>query len=131
MIESVAVVLVKNGKVLIVQKDAQHKLAGLWEFPGGKIEAGESEEACVKREMIEELGVTVRVVEKWLHYTYPLPHYHLSICVFIAELISGEIQLLEHVNMAWVTPSELHQYVFVPSDMATVRALENNGLSLN
>lgn len=128
MIESVAVVLVKNGKVLIVQKDDQHKLAGLWEFPGGKIEAGESEETCVQREMIEELAVSVHLVKKWFQYTYQLPQYRLSIRVFIAELASENIQLLEHVNMAWVEPSELNQYAFVPSDMTTVLAIQQGKL---
>jgi mutator protein MutT len=124
MIESVAVVMTQNNQVLIVKKDPDHKLAGLWEFPGGKLEAGESLEACIKREMQEELAVDVEMKELLVTYFYPLPRNTLKINAYFANPLSDQMTLMEHIDLRWVEIEALRAYDFVPSDLPVVEALE-------
>jgi len=125
MIESVAVVMTQNDQVLIVKKDPEHKLAGLWEFPGGKLEAGESLEACIKREMLEELVIDVEIGALLVTYIYVLPRNTLKINAFFAKSLSDQMTLIEHVDLRWVDIESLRDYAFVPSDLQVVDALEN------
>lgn len=125
MIESVAVVMTQNDQVLIVKKDPEHKLAGLWEFPGGKLEAGESLEACIKREMLEELAIDVEIGALLVTYVYVLPRNTLKINAFFAKPLSDQMTLVEHVDLRWVEVESLRDYAFVPSDLQVIEALEN------
>ncbi len=130
MVESVAVIIMKQRKVLIVKKDSSHKLAGLWEFPGGKLENSETLEACIHREMMEELLISVRVMKHLTTYTFDLERFMLKINAFIVELVTPEIILKEHSEMRWVSIDELSAFEFVPSDYPTVEAIQNMSISL-
>lgn len=116
MVESVAAVLLCNNQVLVAQKEPSHKLAGLWEFPGGKLETDETSMEALKREMLEELSITIDTATPLKDYCYELPQYRLHIQVYVVETWSGLIDLTEHAECRFVTKVELEGLPFVPSD---------------
>lgn len=125
MIESVAAILMKGDEVLIVKKDPSHKLAGLWEFPGGKLEKGENDETCLIREMDEELSIQIEVKELLVQYTFTLPKNTLKISAYFIDHKAKEIVLTEHSELRWVPVGDLKQYPFVHSDHKAIEALMN------
>ena len=110
MTEVVAALLRQDGKFLICQRPA-HKARGLlWEFPGGKVEPGETMAQALARECREELGVTV-------------PDLTIRLTLLAAVITGGHLQKLEHNDQRWVSPAELPQYEFSPADRAFLPAL--------
>ena len=112
-----------DGRVLIARRLAGKTYADCWEFPGGKIESGESAEEAVVREAAEELGVAVEVLR-------PLPafghddggrHYHLS--PFLCRVVAGEPRAVESREVRWVAVSELETYDFPPANAGFLRSL--------
>ncbi len=123
MIEVTAAIIIDEDQVLIAQKESTHKLAGLWEFPGGKMEPGETPEACLERELEEELGIAIEITGFYAEYTFPLETAVLHLRGYQARVTGGILTLHEHDDARWVAVSELHQYAFVPSDMGFVERL--------
>lgn len=116
IIEVAAGVVIRAGRLLITQRRSGDHLAGLWEFPGGKIEPGETPAECIVRELAEELGVTARAdgVLREVSHAYPAFTVHLQ---FIrCHLIGGEPQPLGCQALAWVGREELADYAFPPAD---------------
>lgn len=109
MIEVAGALIWQDGKFLICQRPPQKKRGLLWEFVGGKLEAGES---ALARECREELGIAVAVGEKFLDVV----HDYLDVTVYRATILSGTPQLLEHVAMRYITPEEIPEYAFCPAD---------------
>ncbi len=103
-------VLERSGRVLLARRPEGKLLAGLWEFPGGKQESGESLEACLQRELGEELGVRVDVGAQLGEYRHAYTHYRVTVTAFHCGLQTGEPQALEHSDLAWVQPQELADY---------------------
>ncbi len=126
MIEVTAAIVMDQGQVLIAQKESTHKLAGLWEFPGGKMEPGETPEECLVRELDEELGITIEITDFFAEYTFALETAVLHLKGYKARVTGGALTLHEHDDARWVAVSELSQYAFVPSDMGFVEQLLNN-----
>ena len=89
---------------------------GWWEFPGGKIEAGESPEAALKREIREELATEIKVGECIGTIEYDYPTFHLSMKCFACQVVSGKLELLEHENAAWLTAENLYSVKWLPAD---------------
>jgi 8-oxo-dGTP diphosphatase len=122
----VAAALVQADKtVLVQQRPAGKQLAGLWEFPGGKIEAGESPEAALVRELREELGIEV-AAEALSPVTFAseaLAGRHLILMLYAARTWSGEPQALEADALRWVTPAEMAALPMPPADVPLVAAL--------
>ncbi len=115
----VGTALVRDGRLLVAQRTRPPELAGLWELPGGRVEAGESEPAAVVRECREELGAEVRVTGR-LGPDLPLTGGVLR--VHAAELAAGspEPSALEHAALRWIAPAELDALAWVAADRALV-----------
>jgi mutator protein MutT len=113
-----------NGKILIAQRAKEGVDLGKWEFPGGKVEAGETLEECLKRELFEELGIQAQVGEYLCTSTFQHKDSLFDMCAFKVPSYEGEISLTEHSAMAWVTPAELYNYDMPAPDLPIVKLLQ-------
>ncbi|HET8656835.1 MAG TPA: (deoxy)nucleoside triphosphate pyrophosphohydrolase [Longimicrobiaceae bacterium] len=118
-IRVVASVIEREGRLLVCERPAHKRHGGLWEFPGGKVEPGESDFQAVARELAEELGVRVRAVGG-VEFSVADPGSDFVI-VFLPVEIEGEPRCLEHAAVAWVPEDELLSLALAPSDRAFVR----------
>lgn len=122
-VEVVAALIRDHDSFLICQRPA-HKARGLlWEFPGGKVEAGESPEQALVRECREELGVTLAVGEMFMAVTHVYPDITIHLSLFHASLAGGEPQKLEHADIRRVRAEDLSAYKFCPADKEIVRQI--------
>lgn len=121
--EVVAALILREGRFLICQRPKHKARALLWEFPGGKVEAGESKAEALVRECREELGVTVSVGELYAQTAYEYPDITVHLTFFLCTLGDGEPQRLEHANLKWLPPEELKEYAFCPADAELIRRL--------
>ena len=116
MTEVVAALIWDGNKFMICQRPA-HKARGLlWEFVGGKIEAGETPEQALIRECREELAVTLSVGGKFMDVVHEYPDLTVHLTLFSAVIAAGVPQLLEHNDIRWITPAEIGEYEFCPAD---------------
>ncbi|WP_106768724.1 8-oxo-dGTP diphosphatase MutT [Paenibacillus faecalis] len=124
MIE-VAAAIIENdqGQILIARKRPGKSQAGLWEFPGGKLEAGESPEACLKRELQEEMKIEIEPYACFESHDHHYGEVHIRLIAYKAYYIKGTIQLVDHDEFRWVERSELGAFVFAPADMKFVEML--------
>lgn len=97
---------------------------GWWEFPGGKVEQGESPEAALVREIREELATHISVGEYVGTIEYDYPAFHLSMKCFACEVVSGRLELLEHENAAWLTRDTLRSVQWLPADVTILDKVE-------
>lgn len=124
MKEVTAAIILKDGKVLIAQREDNDKLAGKWEFPGGKIEVGETPRECLKREINEELGVEVEVLEPFGESIYEYENGIIKLIAFWCRWTVGEFSNRVHSQIHWVYPAELDRYEFAPADVPLVEKLK-------
>lgn len=116
-----AAVIRDNGRFLICQRPKGKNCELLWEFPGGKIEPGETAEQCIVRECQEELGVTLEVERELTDIVYTYPDRTVHLHFFITQIIGGQLQRKEHNAFAWIIPNEIQQYEFCPADAEMLR----------
>jgi mutator protein MutT len=121
-IEVVAAVIERHGKLLITRRREGAHLPGLWEFPGGKPEPGESLEDALRREIREELDAVVTVGERIETVEWQYPDKRVSL-VFFRCRVEGEPRPLEGQEMAWVRPTELARYEFPAADAVLIARL--------
>ena len=107
MIEVVAALIGQDGKLLICRRQRNKARALLWEFAGGKVEAGETRQAALIRECREELGITLDVGEIYTETTHTYPDITIHLTLFHARIAEGTPQALEHEELRWVLPQEL------------------------
>ena len=117
VVEVAAALIFRPGKLLITQRHAKAHLGGLWEFPGGKREPGETYEECLAREIREELGVEIAVGKCFAKITHSYPEKHVHLKFFLAQLTAGEPRPLDCAAVKWVTRGELDDYEFPAADM--------------
>ena len=125
----VAAVLVKDGRLLVAQRKPDASQALKWEFPGGKIEPGETPEAALSRELLEDLGIvteTGRIYDAKLH---AYPEKTVLILFYKTRLIAGEAHALDANAFRWVTAEELHQLDFADADADTAMRLAISGFA--
>jgi 8-oxo-dGTP diphosphatase len=116
VIDVAAALVFRDGKLLITQRCAEAHLGGLWEFPGGKREAGETFEACLARELREELGIEVNVGELVESLTHAYPEKTVHLKFYGCRLEEHEPQALGCSDFKWVTAAELKDYTFPAAD---------------
>jgi 8-oxo-dGTP diphosphatase len=107
-----------DGRVLIAKRPAGKQLAGLWEFPGGKVETGETPEQCLIRELHEELGITVShaCLAPFVFASHGYENFHLLMPLFLCRRWEGLVTAREHEALAWVKPHDFDQYPMPPAD---------------
>jgi 8-oxo-dGTP diphosphatase len=107
-----------DGRVLIAQRPQGKSMAGLWEFPGGKIEPGERPEQCLIRELKEELGIAVReeCLAPLTFASHSYPDFHLLMPLYICRRWEGIVAAREQQTLKWVRPGELKNYPMPPAD---------------
>ena len=117
-------IITENGRVLIALRKPGKHMAGKWEFPGGKIEPGETPEQSLARELEEELAVRAQVGELLCRTFYEGEGVSLELLVFRVERVEGRPEALEHTEIRWVRPEELASYDLADSDRRVVEELD-------
>jgi len=114
-----------DGRVLIAQRPAGKAMAGLWEFPGGKVEAGERPEECLIRELAEELGIAVNeaCLAPLTFASHNYPDFHLLMPLYVCRRWEGIVTPREAQRLAWVKPQRLRDYPMPPADEPLVSHL--------
>ena len=126
IIRVTAAVIEKEGKILCAQRPQNDALAGLWEFPGGKIEPGEAPEVCLKREIQEELGLEIEVGSLLCKTLHEYPGKTIELWVYRCSLRDQQqlpARLESHQAIQWLRPEELLTLTWAPADLEAVRLL--------
>lgn len=123
IIEVVAAVILQNGKIFATQRGYGAYKDG-WEFPGGKIEPGETREDAVVREISEELATTIRVDQFIETVEHDYPDFHLTMHCYLCSVVCGELQLLEHEDARWLDATTLHSVDWLPADVELLPKVE-------
>jgi 8-oxo-dGTP diphosphatase len=122
-IRVVAAIIEKDGKIFATQR-GYGDYKDWWEFPGGKIEPGESPEEALVREIREELDTEISVGDFLTSVEYDYPKFHMTMDCFMCSIISGRLTLLEHEAARWLAADELWQVKWLPSDIRVIEELE-------
>jgi 8-oxo-dGTP diphosphatase len=109
-----------NGEILLARRKASKSLAGKWEFPGGKLEEGESESECLKRELLEELGMEVRVNERMGENVHQYSSFQIRLIGYRCSFVGATYVLTDHDAYVWVKPEEIGQYDLAEADVPLV-----------
>lgn len=122
-IKVAAAIIIQDGKVFATQR-GYGSYKDWWEFPGGKVEAGESVEEALKREIIEELDTEIEPERYFMTIEYDYPEFHVSMDCFICKVVRGNLTLLEHEAAKWLPLGALRQVNWLPSDIKVIEELE-------
>jgi len=123
MLKVTAAIVTKNNRILIAQKGPTDKRALKWEFPGGKIDPGETPEQCLARELMEEFEIEISVGDLFTDSIFIYPEGQLYILAYFCTWSGGEMNPTEHADYKWVLAEELDQFDFVPSDLPIAQKL--------
>lgn len=124
VVDVVGAVVLSKGKVLCVQRGPGGSLPGLWEFPGGKIEPGETPQQALTREIDEELRCEVTVGEKITTTSHEYDFGVVHLTTFYCDLVSGIPELTEHSQLRWSDLADLHDLDWAPADVPAVHLIE-------
>ena len=122
MVEVTCALIEHQEKILICQRAANMKLPLKWEFPGGKIEPGETRAACLMREIREELGLDILLGKELLCVQHDYAAFSITLYPFLAKVAGGTLELAEHAQAMWVAPNELLDYDWAEADIPVVYA---------
>jgi 8-oxo-dGTP diphosphatase len=121
----VGAVIIREGLILCAQRGAGGSLAGLWEFPGGKVEPGESHHRALTREITEELGCHITVADFIMTTMAPTDTATIALHTYVCRIVSGEPTAREHAQLAWVAPGDLMSLDWSRADIPTVDHIVN------
>jgi len=123
-LKTVTAAVLREGKaILLARRKPGQKLAGYWEFPGGKVEEGETLQACLEREMGEELGIAIRAGEVLATSDYRYQHGAIHLMALAAEMVSGPPIPTVHDQLEWVLVADVLRYQLAPADIPIAKAL--------
>lgn len=125
VVKVVAAIIIDNNKVFATQRGYGEFKDG-WEFPGGKIEKGETTKQALIREIQEELDTKIKVNEKIDTVEYDYPNFHLSMDCFICEIEKGDLVLKEHEAAKWLSKNELYSVDWLPADKGLIEKIKNH-----
>lgn len=125
-----AAIITDNCKVFIAKRRPPGRMPGMWEFPGGKVEEGETPEFCLKRELHEELDIDVEIGEHIGTHRHTYDFYTIELMAYRAKIIAGDIKLNDHAEMAWVSPDEIDNFEFAPADEPFVGMIRRGEIKL-
>lgn len=125
-IQVTAAIIERDNKIFIARRAPHKHLAGFWEFPGGKIEDGETDDQCLIRELREELGIVVSVKGFFLQNEHIYNENTILLKAYTCDFIEGEISLSDHDQFEWVGTTALDNYKFAPADVPIVRAIKHD-----
>ncbi|MFU0824602.1 8-oxo-dGTP diphosphatase MutT [Clostridium sp.] len=123
-IEVAAAIMKHNNKIFITRR-SYGEFKDMWEFPGGKIEKGETQEEALIREIKEELELDIEISEYLTTIDYDYPNFHLTMHCFICDICGGELHLNAHNDAKWVTLDEVDNLRWIPADVLVVDKLKN------
>lgn len=112
-----------DNRVLIAQRPQGKSMAGLWEFPGGKVEAGETDAEALRREFSHRLGAQIECGKLISFVTHPYEHYAVDLFLYECRIASGKLAPMHVHDFKWVTSAEFEQYPFTPADEASMNKL--------
>lgn len=121
-VEVVAAVIISGGRVFATQR-GYGEWKDWWEFPGGKIEAGETPEEALRREIREELDIEISVGETLGTVEYDYPAFHLTMHCYLCAISEGELRLLEHEAARWLSPESLDSVRWLPADLTILDSI--------
>lgn len=124
-IKVVAAIIQKENKILVTKR-GYGEFINMWEFPGGKIESGETKEQALVREIKEELNIEINVDKFAIDIEYQYPNFYLFMSCFMCSIKEGSIELLEHNDGKWITKEELNTLNWLPADIDAVNYLKEN-----
>lgn len=121
MLQVTCAIIEHEGKVLVCQRSDRMKLPLKWEFPGGKIKTGESKEECLHREIREELGIEIQIIQELSLVAHHYPDFSLYLYPFVCNYTSGELRLAEHAQAIWINPENLMDYDWAAADIPVAK----------
>lgn len=124
-IKVVAAIIQKENKILATKR-GYGEFINMWEFPGGKIELGETKEQALVREIKEELNIEINVDKFAIDIEYQYPNFYLFMSCFMCSIKEGSIELLEHNDGKWITKEDLNTLNWLPADIDAVNYLKEN-----
>ena len=127
--KQIGVAVIKNneGKILIDRRKSTGEMGGLWEFPGGKIEAGETIAECIEREVREELAIEIAVGDRLTTITHEYQTFKVTLYVHLCQYLTGEPQPIECEEIHWVNPSRMDRYQFPEANLKIINLLQQGG----
>ena len=129
MMEVVAALVRRNGRFMICQRGKEKARALLWEFPGGKVEPGETKAQALARECREELAIELQVGEPFMEATHDYPDVSIHLTLLEARIAGGQPTCLEHNDLRFIAPQEIVDYAFCPADQVFLPRLRAEGQS--
>lgn len=120
----VAAIIVHQGNVLCAKRPPNNVLGDLWEFPGGKVEPGETLEAALHREIKEELGISIRIIESLLSLVHQYDTHEVEVHTYLCDWIDGDLTLHVHTQSKWLNVSELDSLDWVAADDPVIAHLK-------